>query len=139
MSKFYCILQNTLIKNSLKNKLNKPIRMQTASITILNTIFRSMATSKEIQPTFQANWAPSTPTLCTLDHPGEVQVYSHMTLLPVKVKVEKCQQTTANCTTNVYFVRLQIYRTLKQEYCIRYRQITSLNQLHTQNPTFENL
>lgn len=55
-------------------KLNKPIRMQTASITTLNTNFRSMTTSIEIQPTLQANWAPSTSTLRTLDHPGEVQV-----------------------------------------------------------------
>lgn len=33
-----------------------------------------MTTSKEIQTTFQANWAPSTSTLRTLDHPEEVQV-----------------------------------------------------------------
>lgn len=67
------LLQNTLIEISFK-KLNKPIRMQTASITTLNTNFRSMTTSIEIQPTLQANWAPSTSTLRTLDHPGEVQV-----------------------------------------------------------------
>lgn len=105
-----------------KKKLHKPIRMQTASIKTLKTNFRSMTTSKEIQTTFQANWAPSTPTLRTLDHPGEVQVtviWPYSTVLPVKVKVEKCQQTTANCTTDVYFVRLQTYRTLKQGYCIR--------------------
>lgn len=51
--------------------------MQTASIKTLKTNFRSMTmmtTSKEIQTTFQANWAPSTPTLRTLDHPEEVQV-----------------------------------------------------------------
>lgn len=42
--------------------------MQTASIKTLKTNFRSMTTSKEIQTTFQANWAPSTPTLRTLDH-----------------------------------------------------------------------
>lgn len=71
--KIYCILQNTLIEICLK-KLNKPIRMQTASITTLNTNFRSMTTSIEIQPTLQANWAPSTSTLRTLDHLGEVQV-----------------------------------------------------------------
>lgn len=116
--KIYCILQNTLTEISFK-KLNKPIRMQTASITTLNTNFRSMTTSIEIQPTLQANWAPSTSTLRTLDQSRRSASYSHMTLLPVKVKVEKCQQTTANCTTGVYFVRLQIYRTLKQEYCIR--------------------
>lgn len=46
--------------------------MQTASITTLNTNFRSMTTSIEIQPTLQANWAPSTSTLRTLDHLGEV-------------------------------------------------------------------
>lgn len=67
------LLQNTLIEISFK-KLNKPIRMQTASITTLNTNFRSMTTSIEIQPTLQANWAPSTSTLRTLDHLGEVQV-----------------------------------------------------------------
>lgn len=71
--KIYCILQNTLTEISFK-KLNKPIRMQTASITTLNTNFRSMTTSIEIQPTLQANCAPSTSTLRTLDHPGEVQV-----------------------------------------------------------------
>lgn len=73
--KIYYILQNTLTEISFK-KLNKPIRMQTASITTLNTNFRSMTTSIEIQPTLQANWAPSTSTLRTLDHdhPGEVQV-----------------------------------------------------------------
>lgn len=99
--------------NFFKKKLNKPIRMQTASITTLNTNFRSMTTSIEIQPTLQANClAYSWPSRRSAS-------YSHMTLLPVKVKVEKCQQTTANCTTGVYFVRLQIYRTLKQEYCIR--------------------
>lgn len=64
----------TVWLKTYKKKLHKPIRMQTASIKTLKTNFRSMTTSKEIQTTFQANWAPSTPTLRTLDHPEEVQV-----------------------------------------------------------------
>lgn len=86
--KIYCILQNTLTEISFK-KLNKPIRMQTASITTLNTNFRSMTTSIEIQPTLQANYQHRPCVLLTIPEKCKLQSYD-----PTSGKSESWEMST---------------------------------------------